>query len=479
MSGGAAGRVLLNGQDTGSGFAIAERRVLTAGHVVRDAATKAGSGEVPAGTPLVCVVDRGEPTEVPAVVKYQPEDGEPILAVRIEISTSLDVAVLHLQQVAPAVLPGGGKAAAGAQWRVETRPGRRDSYTLTGTVTDAHRRVWNAGGKETTSIQLLVEQQIGDHKGYSGSPVIAAPTGGVMGILVEQGRWRVSLQPGQPPPVANVLFAAPLDQVLAEFDLPGTRATRPVGAAPEPVSFEVRRPELLDRVVGALTGPSSDGRLVGLAGMGGAGKSVLAAAVARDETRMGGAFPDGRFWLGLGLDPPLLELQASLAAALGSSTPVTDVAQGRALLSRLLAERRCLLVLDNVWDRAHLSAFMVTGPAGRVLATTRDAATLPGATVIPLGEIAPQPAMQLLAGWAATTPGDLPEEAAQVASECGYLPLALALCGAMISDGSHTWPQLLGLLRDASLDELRSRLDRLPTPEPGGRAGRQPRHPPA
>jgi NB-ARC domain-containing protein len=162
------------------------------------------------------------------------------------------------------------------------------------------------------------------------------------------------------------------------------------------------------------------------------------------------AFPDGRFWLELGPDPPLLQLQASLAAALRDSTPITGVPQARAWLSRLQGERRCLLVLDNVWDQAHVSAFSVTGPSGRVLVTTRDTGTLPGATVIPVGELAPEAAIQVLARWTDTPAGQqLSEEAALVARECGYLPLALAVCGAMIADGSHTWAQLLALLRGA------------------------------
>ena len=57
-----------------------------------------------------------------AVVEYQPEGAEPIPVTRIEVSTGLDVAVLHLQRPAPAVLPAAGQAAAGEQWRVETRP---------------------------------------------------------------------------------------------------------------------------------------------------------------------------------------------------------------------------------------------------------------------------------------------------------------------------------------------------------------------
>jgi Trypsin-like peptidase domain/NB-ARC domain len=69
---------------------------------------------------------------------------------------------------------------------------------------------------------------------------------------------------------------------------------------PLPVPFEVRRPHLLEQVIGALLAdlpqPGPDGHLVGLVGMGGAGKSVLAAAAARDP-EISEAFPDGRFWL--------------------------------------------------------------------------------------------------------------------------------------------------------------------------------------
>lgn len=76
---------------------------------------------------------------------------------------------------------------------------------------------------------------------------------------------------------------------------------------------------------------------------------------------------------------------------------------------------------------------------------------LPGRTGITLDELAPTAALQLLAGWAASPADQLPAEAAQVAQECGYLPLALALCGAMFASGSHSWPQLLDLLRRAAL----------------------------
>jgi WD40 repeat protein len=465
VTGSAAGRVLLNGKDHGSGFAIADSLALTAGHVVWSEKMPGGGhrpGAGPSGPPLVYCVDRGEPAAVAVVVQYQPAGAEPIPVTRVEVSTGLDVAVLHLQRPAPAVLPAAGQVATGERWRVDTRPDP-GAPVLRGTVTEPHRPLKNVAGQETVLIQLWVEQEIGSYRGYSGSPVLAQSAGGVLGVLVEQAFWRVAAQPGAERPVANVLYAAPIEGVLAEFDLTGVPVARSVRDIPRPVSFEVRRPDQLNQVLDALTGVPSDGQLVGLAGMGGSGKSVLAAAAARD-TRVREAFPDGRFWLELGPDPPLLQLQASLAAALGDSRPITDVPSGRARLSSLLAECRCLLVLDNVWDQVHVAAFAVAGPPCRVLVTTRNAATLPGATVIPLGELASDAAIGLLADWAASKAEQLPEEAEQVARECGYLPLAIAVCGALINSGSHGWHQLLGLLSEADLHALPIMLEDYPHP---------------
>ena len=52
--------------------------------------------------------------------------------------------------------------------------------------------------------------------------------------------------------------------------------------------------------------------------MGGIGKSVLAASLARDE-EVRQAFPDGVFWLTVGQNPSLKNLQFELAQALGKS----------------------------------------------------------------------------------------------------------------------------------------------------------------
>jgi NB-ARC domain len=62
---------------------------------------------------------------------------------------------------------------------------------------------------------------------------------------------------------------------------------------------------------GANVGITGQSSAVGVQGMGGIGKTVLAAALAHDwEVRQ--AFPDGIYWLTIGQKPKLLELQNQL-----------------------------------------------------------------------------------------------------------------------------------------------------------------------
>ena len=111
---------------------------------------------------------------------------------------------------------------------------------------------------------------------------------------------------------------------------------------------------------------------VGVQGMGGIGKTVLATAVARDDS-VRRAFGDGVFWLTFGQTPELSALQLQLAKALGSDTlqPFTNHSDGAACLRELLASKTCLLILDDVWQTKHLQAFVALGQNCQMLITTR------------------------------------------------------------------------------------------------------------
>lgn len=116
------------------------------------------------------------------------------------------------------------------------------------------------------------------------------------------------------------------------------------------------RPELLRRVKDALlvdlqkpvviTGTAAR---VGMQGMGGIGKSVLAAALARNrEIRY--SYPDGVLWVAVGQQPDMLKLQRDVACHLGGRDDFKSVEQGMGVLSQLLAQKAVLLVLDDVWN---------------------------------------------------------------------------------------------------------------------------------
>jgi WD40 repeat protein len=194
---------------------------------------------------------------------------------------------------------------------------------------------------------------------------------------------------------------------------------------------------------------------VGLQGMGGIGKSVLAAALAREE-EMRRTFPDGMLWVSVGQNPSLTTLQLQLVRDLGEQAPVFETPQaGRALLRELLADRACLLILDDIWQPEAVTAFNALGPLGCLLFTTRDGSliTALGAVEQRLDVLPDDQALALLAQWSGRSVEDLPAVARAVARECGNLPLALAVCGAMARDGI-AWEDLVSALREADLSFL-------------------------
>jgi WD40 repeat protein len=195
---------------------------------------------------------------------------------------------------------------------------------------------------------------------------------------------------------------------------------------------------------------------VGLQGMGGIGKSVLASALAhRPELRR--AFPDGIFWITLGQKPQLAELQRWLAKELGDPALFADERSGKETLRKLLAERKVVLVLDDVWQREHAEVFYVIGAMGRILLTTRDAGLV---TALASQEThyrvelpSDAEAEAIFAKAAQLRPGGLPASTREIVAQCGRLPLALALCGGMVQAGVP--PQdVLEALREHDLEFL-------------------------
>jgi len=183
------------------------------------------------------------------------------------------------------------------------------------------------------------------------------------------------------------------------------------------------------------------GAALGLHGQGGIGKTVLAAMLARDED-VRRHFPDGVFWVTVGEQGDLVAAQIALLARLGAAHPqLRSVGQGAGLLRQALADRRCLLIVDDVWSAAAAAAFRAAGARGRVLYTTRDPAVLGGmaAEVVRLDVLPRSAARELLRGM--TGVEVLPTEADRICDATGGVALAVALVGAAIGVGGRSWPQ--------------------------------------
>lgn len=200
--------------------------------------------------------------------------------------------------------------------------------------------------------------------------------------------------------------------------------------------------------------------IVGVKGMGGIGKSVLAAALARDP-QVQAAFPDGIVWLSIGREPNLPARQEDLYLILtGQREDFKDAEQGRFLLGPALEKKACLIILDDVWEARHAEAFPRLSPdsPARYLLTTRIGEVLQRlqAQAFSLDVLEPDQALCLLADWAGQPAESLPSEAAEVAKECGYLPLALAMVGAFVRQNPESWERALRRLRTADLEKLRT-----------------------
>jgi hypothetical protein len=140
----------------------------------------------------------------------------------------------------------------------------------------------------------------------------------------------------------------------------------------------------------------------------------------------------------VGEQADLVGTQLDLLARLGDRDAVVQsVGSGRRLLAQALADRRVLLVVDDVWSAAAAAAFRVTGPSGRVLYTSRDRRVLAAVDArVETVEVLAEPAARaLLAGLSGTPLGRLPVEVDRVLAATRRVALGLALVAAAVRGG--------------------------------------------
>jgi hypothetical protein len=177
----------------------------------------------------------------------------------------------------------------------------------------------------------------------------------------------------------------PYDDALAEIlrilrePVPGLGACN---APALPPHFLPRRDHILrlqDSVMADVQRPTvitSAGQVAALQGMGGIGKSVLAAAFTRTIAARR-AFADGIFWLSVGQQATgltRLNNMEQVGEALGDDPRhYVEERTAKQHLADVLGGKICLIVLDDVWSMDQVEVFRdALGPRCRLL-VTRDA----------------------------------------------------------------------------------------------------------
>ena len=224
----------------------------------------------------------------------------------------------------------------------------------------------------------------------------------------------------------------------------------------------INRPASTRAVRDALLG-GDDRRAVALTaleGMGGTGKTVVAQALFHDEV-IQQAFPDGLVWVTVGREPTYdvnAKLREIATVLGGASDPQMS---SETAYRTTLRDKAALIVIDDIWSKAHLEPFLAESPRSRFLFTTRDSAIarFSGAQELKLGPLDEAQSRELLALWAGLEPLRLPPAARDVLRECGGLPLALSTIGAMLNGTEPTeWADTAKLLGQADLRAIEQML---------------------
>jgi WD40 repeat protein len=272
-------------------------------------------------------------------------------------------------------------------------------------------------------------------------------------------------------------YAVSLGRLIADLRngngavLPEKFRTTYVTAPPLPVNFVDRTLEIQAlRKVLLTDGGGHHVALMALEGMGGIGKTVLAQALCHDEV-VQQAFPDGVIWVSIGKDPAFdtLTRMREVGKALGDDLSRYDNELGATNQYRsTIRGKAMLIVVDDIWNVSDLRPLLAeSSPRSRLLFTTRDVriAADVGAREHKAKLLDQEQAREILARCSGLESENLPAAANELIEECGRLPLALAMTGAMLrGKPEERWPRTCELFRNADLEKIRAQFPEYPHP---------------
>jgi hypothetical protein len=208
---------------------------------------------------------------------------------------------------------------------------------------------------------------------------------------------------------------------------------------------------------------------VGAHGMGGVGKTTMAAALVQTE-EIRGAF-DKIVWVSVGQQPDVRELQESIHEQLTENSIPESATTPSLVMTALRNAAKAanvLLVLDDIWDgkaEKPLNCIDPDSDGSRLLVTTRIRGLLRNAREVSVGVLSEKEALELLLSSAgllgeeeggAILEGDGDERriALEILDLCGHLPLTIAIAGGMVRDNPDgITEELVELMKEDHLRE--------------------------
>jgi hypothetical protein len=170
---------------------------------------------------------------------------------------------------------------------------------------------------------------------------------------------------------------------------------------------------------------------VGVKGAPAFGKSTVCKALCRENDILE-AFYDGILWVTLGPNPgALIDSVSDLIETLTNARPgFRSLEASVARFAELLADRRILIVIDDVWKSEHLTPFLQGGVNCARVITTRISDVLPGdARAVQVGSLRPEEGLALLMHG---LPERVDATAADLVHRLGYWPLVLSLVNSVL-----------------------------------------------
>ena len=426
----------------GLGFLIDDQHIMTCAHVVGGAlGVRAETIEMPSS--LISL-------DFPFIKDSQALEGSVIHWRPPKPHASAgevdDIAVIHLNSKKPdkvtPVIPLRAKKLSGHKFQTFGYPKGYGNFPV---FADGEMGEQGPGGR--IQIESLKSKGIPVQKGFSGSPVWDEDLGEIVGIVVGsmERDW--------------ISFIIPTGILKESWPSLTTRILG-LNSIPKLPDHIVRRQNQVNEINDMLLSKCSntkDAKIVGIYGMGGSGKSIIA-AMAVLESEIQENFPDGIFWIKLGKEVgrKLAERQSALMTSLGYSQAISDIDDGKKQLIKKFEDLTCLIVLDDLWDLKHLKAFDITGQKCRMLITTRDPRLIPiGAKSYHLPLLNDEESLKLLADSANENVDELPIETQRVREKCGNLPLALAMIGGMVSSKFDRWDNVYRKLAKADIGKIK------------------------